>query len=141
MEFMCGTVDICVYGFGAKINMARGTDVINLEAVKRSKRALNVYFREFSRPVFRNGAPESTRRSLEFDYEMQFESRDSSRRNPMIFILTFALSLEFHLAANVQNNISRVPLLARIFRRIILKIPHKISVVHIHSYAYPVFIY
>lgn len=82
MEFMCGAVDICVYGLGAKINTARGTDVINLGAVKRSKRALNVYFREFSRPQYLGAKQPNRRRSLEFDYEMQFERRDSSRRSP-----------------------------------------------------------
>lgn len=57
--------------------------VINLRAVKH---ALNVYFREFSRPVFR-AALSNRRRSLEFDYEIQFERSDGSET--LIFILTF----------------------------------------------------
>lgn len=57
--------------------------VINLHTVKH---ALNVYFHEFSRPVFRT-APSNRRRSLEFDYEIQFERNDGSKT--LIFILTF----------------------------------------------------
>lgn len=48
--------------------------VINLRAVKHT---LNVYFREFSRPVFK-AAPSNRRRCLEFDYEIQFERNDGS---------------------------------------------------------------
>lgn len=57
--------------------------VINLRAVKR---ALSVYFREFSRPVFR-AAPPNRRRSPGFDYEIQFGRNDGSET--LIFILTF----------------------------------------------------
>lgn len=53
---MCGTVDMCIWVW-VKINTIRAraralaeNDVINLRAVKH---ALNVYFREFSRPVFK----------------------------------------------------------------------------------------
>lgn len=57
MEFMCGTVDMFIWAW-AKINTAntcararaRGSGVINLRVVKH---ALNVYFREFLRPIFK----------------------------------------------------------------------------------------
>lgn len=56
-------------------------NVINLRAVKH---ALNVYFREFSRPVFK-----ASKESLKFDYEIQFRRYDAFK------ILIFILNILF----------------------------------------------
>lgn len=75
MEFMCGSG--CVYTGPDENKYGTRNGVINLRAVKHT---LNVYFREFSRPVFR-AALSNRRRCLEFDYEIQFGRNDGSR-NP-----------------------------------------------------------
>lgn len=51
MEFMCGSG--YVYTGSGENKYGTRNDVINLRAVKHT---LNVYFREFSRPVFRTAS-------------------------------------------------------------------------------------
>jgi len=77
--------------------------VINLRAVKH---ALNVYFREFSRPVFR-ASPPNRRRNLEFDYEIQFERNDGSET--LIFILMFRF-VPTRVSVHFGNNATHDPL-------------------------------
>lgn len=84
MEFMCGSGYVYMGSDENKYGTRNG--VINLRAVKHT---LNVYFREFSRPVFR-AALSNRRRCLEFDYEIQLEPNDGSKILIFILMLRFA---------------------------------------------------